>query len=49
MPQAPRERGKPTQIAYSILGVPANMRSKRTKERQKLDKILTEEETVRVR
>ena len=49
MPACPRIKGKPTQIAFKILGIPQNMRSKRTKEREELDKRLTEEETVRVR
>lgn len=49
MPATPRIPGKPTQIAFKLLGKPANMRSKRTKERELLDKRLTEEETVRVR
>ena len=49
MPAMLRIKGKPTQIAYSILGIPNNIRSKRTKERQKLEKMLTQEETVRVR
>ena len=49
MPATPRIKGKSTQIAFKILGIPGNMRSKRTKERETLDKRLTEEETVRVR
>ena len=49
MPATPRIKGAPTRIAFKILGVPGNMRSKRTKERELLDKRLTEEETVRVR
>jgi len=49
MPATPRLKGKATQVAFKILGIPGNMRSKRTKEREALDKRLTEEETVRVR
>lgn len=49
MPATPRMPGVATKIAFKILGTPANMRSKRTKERETLDKRLTEEETVRVR
>ena len=44
-----RIKGKPTQIFYSVLGIPNNMRSKRTKEQKKLDSRLVFEETVRVR
>jgi hypothetical protein len=49
MPATPRQKGAATKIAFNLLGKPANMRSKRTKERELLDKRLTEEETVRVR
>ena len=49
MPATPRIKGAATRIAFKILGMPGNMRSKRTKEREVLDKRLTEEETVRVR
>ena len=49
MPQALRVKGKPEQVFYAVLGIPNNMRSKRTKAQQKLDRRLTAEETVRVR
>ena len=44
-----RIKGKPTQIAYKILGVPANMQSKRTPEQKNINKRLIFEETSRVR
>lgn len=49
MPAMPRISNKATKIAYKILGVPANMESKKTKRKRKLEERLTAEETVRVR
>ena len=49
MPGMLRISGKTTKIAYKILGVPANMKEKRTKEQKKINQRLLFEETVRVR
>jgi hypothetical protein len=49
MPAMPRMSNKATKIAYKILGIPANVQSKKTKKQKKLEEALTAEETVRVR
>ena len=50
MPGMPRIPGKPTKIAYAILGVPQNMKKKRKKPDQiEMDKVLDKQATVRVR
>jgi len=49
MPAIPRISGKATKIAYKILGVPANMKFKRTPEQKRINQRLLFEETVRVR
>jgi len=49
MPGVPRVKGKATQIAWKILGVPLNMQSKKTPNQKKISKRLTFEETTRVR
>jgi len=49
MATMPRYNKKATQIAFKILGVPANMKEKRTKEQKKINQRLLFEETVRVR
>lgn len=49
MPVMPRMNNKAKKIAYNILGVPANMRTKRTKSESKINQRLLFEETVRVR
>lgn len=49
MPAMPRIPGKPTKIAYKILGVPANIAFHRTKEEKAVNKRLIYEETTRVR
>lgn len=50
MPAMPRFEGKAKKIAYSILGVPANMiEKKRTKAEKKIAQRLVFEETVRSR
>jgi len=49
MPAAPRIKGKPVDIAFSILGIPANLRSKKTKVQREIDRRLLFQETQRVR
>lgn len=49
MPAMIRPKGKPTKIAFSILGVPANMREHKTPKKKKQDKELLLQETVRIR
>lgn len=49
MPSMPRVKGKGYKIAYAILGVPANMQSKKTKDQKKINGRLVFEETIRVR
>jgi hypothetical protein len=49
MPGAPRASGKNTRIAYKILGVPANMQSKKKPAQKKREKRLLFEDTTRVR
>jgi len=49
MPGMPRINKKTAEIAYKILGVPANLRTKPSKEENKINKRLTFEETSRVR
>jgi hypothetical protein len=49
MPVIPRMSGKAKKIAYAILGVPANIQSKRTKQQKRVNQRLLFEETVRVR
>jgi hypothetical protein len=49
MPGMPRINGKTTKIAYRILGVPANLKSKRTEDQKRVNRRLIFEETVRVR
>jgi len=48
MPATPRPKGKPTKIAWGILGKPGNMEKKSEKDR-KIDKQLIFQETMRVR
>jgi hypothetical protein len=45
----PRINNKATKIAYKILGVPANMRTKPTEQEKQINKRLVQEETMRVR
>lgn len=45
----PRVNGKAKKIAFSILGVPPNMRDKRTAEQKKVDRIILYDNTQRVR
>ena len=49
MPGMPRLNKKTTKIAYDILGVPANMRVKKTKKQKEINDRLVQEETMRVR
>ena len=49
MPAMPRISGKATKIAYSILGVPENMKQDKSKKKSKQEKELVFQETVRVR
>ena len=49
MPAIPRMSGKAKKIAYTILGVPANIQFKRTKQQKLVNQRLLFEETVRVR
>jgi hypothetical protein len=49
MPAMVRPSGKAKKIAYAILGVPANMRDKKTSKQEQEDKELVFQETTRVR
>ncbi len=49
MPAMPRIKGKSTKIAYKILGIPQNIKFKRSEAQQKINKRLVFEETIRVR
>lgn len=49
MPVMPRQKGKAKKIAYSIMGVPANMVYKRDKREKFIARRLLFEETARVR
>lgn len=41
--------GKPMKIAFKILGIPANIKSKRTEKQKAINKQLVFQETSRVR
>ncbi len=49
MPAAPRLKTKATKIAYKILGIPANLKSKPDKSQKKINQRLLFLETSRVR
>ena len=49
MPGMPRIPGKPTKIAYKILGVPANIKDHKSPNGKKVDARLVEQETILVR
>lgn len=49
MPAMPRMKSKATKIAYAILGVPQNIKSKRTKAQEKINRELIARETRLVR
>lgn len=49
MPAMPRIKGKPRKIAFSILGVPSNLKDKKTALQKKIDRRLMYDNTQRVR
>jgi len=49
MPAMIRPEGKAKKIAYSILGIPANMKDKKNPKQTREDKELVFQETIRVR
>lgn len=49
MPTMRRPKIKATKIAYKVMGVPPNLRFKRSKEQSTINKRLLFEETQRVR
>lgn len=49
MPAMPRIMGKPTKIAYKILGEPLNLQRKRKPKENRVNKRLIFEETTRAR
>lgn len=49
MPGMIRPEGKAKKIAYAILGVPDNMKTKKTPKQKRENKELVFQETVRVR
>lgn len=49
MPAAPRVKGIGKKVAYSILGVPPNIKAKRNKTQQRINEKLIYSETSRVR
>lgn len=49
MPATPRQKNKATEIVFKLLGMPENLRAKRTKLQEKIDKVLKFQETSRVR
>jgi hypothetical protein len=49
MPSMLRIPGKARKIAYSLLGVPANIRSKKSKREKEINRQLIFQETVRAR
>lgn len=49
MPAAPRLKNKATKIAFNILGIPANLRFKRTKAQEAVNQQLLSQETSRVK
>ena len=51
MAVAPRQKknAKATKVAFKILGVPGNMRFKRSKEQEQVNKQLIAQETARAR
>jgi hypothetical protein len=49
MPTMPRIPSKATKIAYKVLGIPANLKNKKTVEQRRVNQRLTFEETARVR
>ena len=49
MPIMIRPKGTPKKIAYKILGIPANMQNRHTKEQDAIKKRLLFEQTARAR
>lgn len=49
MPVAPRFNKKATKIAFSILGIPENIKNKKTALQRKIDQKLLFDNTARVR
>jgi hypothetical protein len=49
MPSMPRYNKKATQVAFKILGVPANMSFKRSKWQEYVNKMLISQESSRVK
>ena len=49
MPSMPRVKGAATKIAYKVLGTPANINFKRSKEQERVNRQLLVQETSRVR
>lgn len=49
MPAAPRPSKKATKIFFNILGVPANMNSKKSKKQKEIERSLMAQQTTMVR
>lgn len=49
MPSMPRPKNKARKIAYSILGIPDNMKFRRSKKQQEYHERLLFEESMRIR
>lgn len=49
MPVMPRLNNKATKIAYKVVGIPANIKHKKTREEKRIDYKLRYDETSRVR
>ena len=49
MPAMLRIKGKPEKIAFSILGVTANLKSKKTARQKKIDQILEYKNSTMIR
>lgn len=49
MPAMLRIKGKSTKIAHNILGIPANLKSKKTAKQEKIERRLLFEDTIRAR
>lgn len=47
MPAAPRRKDKATKIAFSILGTPPNLKSKRSKAQEYVNQQLIAQDTTR--
>lgn len=45
MPAAPRIKGKPMKIAFSILGVPANFKQNKTAHQKQIDRQIDSQNT----